>query len=114
MSPTEFRRSLAFLSIVALLGLYVSSASSKTVEAPLLKQIEVAHYQKWTRVNPKPVIFHAAPAEQCAPASLGQLPNLHRDKYITVYVNKVGRQAMLTQEKPVFPQGSVVHFAAEV
>jgi hypothetical protein len=29
-------------------------------------------------------------------------------KYITVYVNEIGKAAMLTRQKPVFPVGSVL------
>jgi hypothetical protein len=34
--------------------------------------------------------------------------NPHRDKYFTVYVNDLGRQAMLGQKNPKFPEGSVI------
>ena len=34
--------------------------------------------------------------------------NPHRDKFITVYVNDIGRQAMMEQKAPRFPQNSVI------
>ena len=34
--------------------------------------------------------------------------NPHHEKYITVYVNAVGRPAMMEQAKPSFPEGSVI------
>jgi hypothetical protein len=34
--------------------------------------------------------------------------NPHRDKYFTVYVNGAGREAMLRQKAPIFPEGSVI------
>jgi hypothetical protein len=34
--------------------------------------------------------------------------NPHRNKYFTVYVNEVGREAMLNQKNPKFPEGSVI------
>jgi hypothetical protein len=34
--------------------------------------------------------------------------NPHRDKYFTVYVNEVGREAMLRQKTPIFPERSVI------
>ena len=34
--------------------------------------------------------------------------NPHRDKFITVYVNDIGRHAMMQEKVPRFPQGSVI------
>jgi hypothetical protein len=34
--------------------------------------------------------------------------NPHRDKFVSVYVNETGRQAMMTQLHPEFPLGSVI------
>jgi hypothetical protein len=34
--------------------------------------------------------------------------NPHTDKFITVYVNDLGRKAMLEMKNPTFPQGSVI------
>lgn len=98
---------LATVLLAALPGVCVCGAALGTTEATLLTQSHVAQYRRWTRVNPRPVIFHAADARQCA-VFTNQMPSIHRDKYITVYVNEVGKHAMLTQEKPAFPVGTVI------
>ena len=103
----HLRRLFAVLLLAALFVVNVCGSSRGTTEKPLLTRTDVTQYQQWTRVNPKPVIFHAADAGQCQ-VYPQQSPSLHRDKYITVYVNEVGKRAMLTQEKPSFPCGSVI------
>ncbi len=72
----------------------------------------VEGYKQWTRVNPIPAVFHSQIAIQCAPVTTGQSKmeegNPHRDKFITVYVNDIGRHAMMEEKVPRFPQGSVI------
>lgn len=72
----------------------------------------VAGYKQWTRVNPVPALMHSQIATLCAPATarLGRMDqgNPHRDKFITVYVNEIGRRAMMEERVPRFPQGSVI------
>ncbi len=69
-------------------------------------------YKTWTRVNPVPAVFHSRIAIQCARPTAEQskmeAENPHRDKFITVYVNEVGRHAMMEERTPVFPQGSII------
>lgn len=69
-------------------------------------------YKRWTRVNPEPKLVPSQTAALCAPASVAvsqtDLVSPHRDKYVTVYVNDIGRPAMQEQLKPVFPEGSIV------
>jgi len=66
----------------------------------------IAVYKQWTRVNPEPARIPGRSATLCAVAGLGPAP--HDDKYITVYVNDVGRHAMLEEKTPHFPQGSII------
>jgi hypothetical protein len=72
----------------------------------------VAGYKQWTRVNNEPRMVPAPAAVLCAPATA--IPtdmdrgNPHRDKFVVVYVNDIGRAAMMEQLKPIFPQGSIV------
>lgn len=73
----------------------------------------VAGYKGWTRVNPEPAVFHSHIAIQCYMPSpeqsrLEHEQNPHRNKFVTVYVNDVGRRAMLEEKKPRFPVGSLV------
>ncbi len=55
----------------------------------------IAGYKQWTRVNPVPDVFHSQIAIQCVMPTVQQSQmekaNPHRDKFITVYVNNIGR-----------------------
>ncbi|MBI3649827.1 MAG: cytochrome P460 family protein [Acidobacteria bacterium] len=70
---------------------------------------EFSTYKQWTRVNTKPWKMAANIAVMCAPAP-AQLKNdsPHHDKYLLVYVNEAGRQAMRSPSSPQFPPGSVI------
>ena len=67
----------------------------------------IAGYKQWTRVNPDPARVAAQVSRLCAIATLPG-PDPHLDKYITVYVNAIGRHAMMEEKKPHFPEGSVI------
>ena len=72
----------------------------------------IGGYKQWTRVNPEPEFVPDRLAIQCAAVVPNQLEmekaNPHKDKFITVYVNRFGTKAMMNDKKPVFPQGSVI------
>src|SRR6185503_1607522 len=63
---------------------------------------DISQYKSWTLVNPTPVKMEFAVAQLCA--AMGP-HNPHRNKFISVYVNEIGKQAMTTQLTPTFPQG---------
>lgn len=68
---------------------------------------QVLKYKSWTTVNPEPAKLDALRASDCADA--GNPPDTpHKDKYIRVYVNEVGQEAMLRTKEPKFPVGSIV------
>jgi hypothetical protein len=74
---------------------------------------EIAGYRNWTKVNPQPFLMAAASAFSCqAPTPPIPHPpgveNPHADKFITVYVNDLGKQAMMEMRNPDFPKGSVI------
>lgn len=75
---------------------------------------EIEGYKNWTKVNSVPQLMPERVAWSCALWSAGKgviidgPANPHRDKYFTVYVNEVGRRAMLNQKQPKFPEGSVI------
>jgi hypothetical protein len=75
---------------------------------------EIRGYREWTLVNTEPAVMDMSTAILCAPADVrgrdiaGQQANPHKDKFIKVFVNDVGRGAMLTERVPQFPRGSVV------
>jgi len=84
----------------------------KTVKTPpktLEEKDEVAGYKKWTKVNDKVEIMESDVAVMCAPATTQLRPkNPHKDKFINVYINSIGKDEMLTKKNPKFPIGTVV------
>ena len=73
---------------------------------------EIAGYRDWFKVNRTPAVMQARTALDCAAPTSGNRiygpANPHHEKYITVYVNELGRTAMMEQAKPSFPEGSVI------
>jgi len=69
----------------------------------------IAGYQHWTKVNPEPVQMDQQVAAMCGPAYI-ITSNLgpHQAKFITVYVNDLGRHAMTEELNPRFPIGTVI------
>lgn len=71
---------------------------------------EIAEYTGWRKANPGPYFVPNRTAVLCA-APLPQPksnPNPHEDKFITVYVNEIGRQALTEAVEPKFPVGSII------
>lgn len=114
---------IAIIAICLLCGLgfivrqYVVSAdlstpASEPPVATIVKEIE--GYRNWTKVNPVPVFMRARVAQDCKAlftvkgVPLDRSDNPHRDKYFTVFVNDIGKEAMLGQKSPAFPVGSVI------
>ena len=69
---------------------------------------EVAGYKNWTKVNDKAEIMESDVAIMCAPATQLGPKNPHKDKFINVYINSIGKDEMLTKKNPQFPVGTVV------
>lgn len=94
----------AFISQTGLAAIKsVQTNSPAPVATPNLSD-----YTKWGAVNPKPVFIPSASAAPCAPAlPPGSPGDPHEDKYINVYVNPVGRPAMLAGNTR-FPAGSII------
>lgn len=90
--------------------------SERVTTETLTTQIKGAElivgYQKWTRVNGEPAILPSQIAIQCAAPTFAQREleanNPHRDKFVVVYVNDIGREAMMTAKRPKFPEGSII------
>src|SRR5689334_14810417 len=106
---------LAAICLVLLLGAAITLRSRSPETARSTDDTQnagdkvIAGYRQWTRVNPKPAMVSAQVAELCAPASAPNPNGPHGpDKYITVYVNEIGRHAMMEEKTPQFPQGSVI------
>ena len=83
-----------------------SRASGPDITQAVTNEV-IAGYRKWTRVNHQPQQVPAQVAQLCAPAFAPTSPH-GSDKYITVYVNEIGRHAMMEEKTPHFPQGSVI------
>ena len=72
----------------------------------------IAGYKSWTRVNREPQNIPSRIAIQCSMPTREEWSlekqNPHRDKFVVVYVNSIGRNAMMEQKWPRFPEGSVI------
>lgn len=68
---------------------------------------KIAGYKTWNLVNPKPVVMDKTVAVMCAPANMLP-PSPHADKYISVYVNDIGKHSMLDKKMPKFPVGTII------
>ena len=69
---------------------------------------EILKYKNWTVVNSEPVKLDPIMSVLCAAAVKSSPDTPHRDKYIRVYVNDVGKDAMLKARNPKFPAGTIV------
>ncbi len=110
---TNFRIKLSVLTLMIFIivganhspwMLQHSASSIKVDETDSTLNI-LSKYRAWTLVNPVPVKMEPAVAFMCA-AAPRRSP--HEDKFVSVYVNETGRQAMMTQLSPKFPQGSMI------
>lgn len=86
-------------------------ASNKTAsEAQNLAQL--AGYKHWTRANKKPALELSQTALLCRSVTAAELEqektNPHNDKYIVVYVNDIGKHALLRETKPTYPVGTLI------
>ena len=98
---------LLLIPMLAMLGCAVTTnSSSKPPETGDLTNL--AEYRKWTLVNPTPQLMDPLPSISCAiiPGREKSSPHLH--KYISVFVNPLGREAMMTKRSPKFPVGSMI------
>jgi hypothetical protein len=105
-------------SLILLAGLLGCASLFASQQGKAPRKVEpsgselVAAYKQWTRVNPVPEPVSARIAVQCAPPTATQTAmerdSPHRDKFITVYVNDIGRTAMMEEAQPHFPVGSII------
>ena len=108
--------SFGLLIAIGLSITYIASRSSSPSVAQPIGRVddqvkEIAGYRSWSKVNNEPQVMPRITATLCAPVSDTRADdpnNPHRNKFVTVYVNDIGRQAMLEQVKPRFPIGSVI------
>jgi hypothetical protein len=103
------------LAIFAFSGALKAEAIPARVEETKPPQVSEIHgYRDWTKVNPQPVpITSELVAALCrAPTPINIAHDAqrspHAGRLITVYVNELGRQAMMTERNPQFAVGSVI------
>lgn len=112
----------ASLVLFAIAGVAVGIAFSGTTPTQIIEkraeeskppQINEIHgYKSWTLVNPQPVFISPKVSTLCAvkfPVNPSdEVDNPHLRKLISVYVNDLGRRAMMNERSPKFPVGSVI------
>lgn len=87
----------------------------KTPKKVIKGKDEVVGYKTWTKVSKENFIMEPAVGIACA-APVRAVPikgsdeenSPHKDHYINVYVNAIGKNEMLTKKNPKFPVGTVV------
>lgn len=91
----------------------ISAAQTKEKGISKIEEVkEIRGYKSWTKVNPKPLRL-PTPLDGLCRMPMGRdfietSSNPHRQKYFTVYVNDIGRSAMMNEKIPKFPEGSVI------
>ena len=98
--------SLLFIPVLAMLGCAVVSRSAPSVPEPDLASL--SNYRQWTLVNPTPQFMEPASAISCAVITGRQESSPHLNKYVSVFVNPIGSEQMMTKLSPKFPVGSVI------
>lgn len=93
------------LALATILSIALST-SSKSSTKP---EEDFWQYKQWTKVNQTPTRMADFVAIQCAAPNLKITSNKnpHLDKFITVYVNDIGKAAMFS-DSPKFPVGSII------
>ena len=80
--------------------------ASSQESAPKVSEID--GYRSWHLVNKEPVLIEPALSFLCAQIITKEPPSPHAMKYIRVYVNDIGKEAMLSEQPMVFPVGSII------
>jgi Cytochrome P460 len=123
--------------LIALVSLGINALKSASGTFPVYASVEargddpeqvmalLAKYRTWTLVNPEPMMMDRVVSQMCAlpmrdtaavpaPADPNRNKfrykpaNPHQNKFLSVYVNETGREAMMTRLSPEFPQGSLI------
>ena len=107
----------SLLCLLIVIGLFVGYVTIRSSSLSPVQPVaaagepvkEIAGYRSWTKINSVPQLMPDRVAALCAPVTaLPAAKNPHQNKYLTVYVNELGRKAMLEQLRPVFAEGSVI------
>jgi len=68
---------------------------------------QILKYKTWTAVNREPAQLDSMVGAACASAVKPVVPP-HAGKFVRVYVNDLGRTAMLEAKNPQFPAGTII------
>src|SRR5215510_8248104 len=99
-------KNLLLITALAIIICAIVGQSSPSAEESDLASL--AKYRQWTLVNPTPQLMEPLAAASCAMIPGRQEPSPHLHKYISVFVNPVGREEMMTRQSPKFPVGSII------
>ena len=81
-----------------------SSIKDSSFDLVSLKS-QITNYKSWTAVNAQPAKMSPVTSLMCSsPAASAP----HADKYLRVYVNDAGRDAMFQTTNPRFPVGTII------
>jgi hypothetical protein len=106
MNRSKLKHFLLFLPALAMVGCAVASKSSPSV--PVSDLLTLAKYRQWTLVNPTPQLMAPASAISCAITVGRDQSSPHVNKYVSVFVNPVGRDQMMSKQDPRFPVGTMI------
>jgi hypothetical protein len=103
-------RSFIIPSIAAGAAILVLAAAAEPGKKSIRKPVPpLTETQKWTKVNPSPLLLPTALNTLCRPITrIETVENPHRNRYFTVYVNKAGTAAMRARKPEAFPRGSII------
>jgi Cytochrome P460 len=116
----KMRKVIPFVLAVSIVGIatiwaYISTPMSSfaTLPQPSIDVSDLNNPKKWYKVNQVPYSISQQVNELCAPLNpdriaTRQSKNPHDLKAITVYVNKIGTEAMISAKSMLFPTGAVI------
>jgi cytochrome P460 len=103
---------LAMISCLIAAGAFCNLTAHSQSPAPTHSSFDleslksrVLNYKTWNLVTPQPAKMRPVVSQMCA--SVAPQPP-QADKYLRVYVNDVGRDAMFQATNPKFPVGSII------
>jgi len=99
---------IAFVVVPVLAVLGYAAVTYSSPNAPDGDLANLAQYRQWTLVNPTPQLMEPVAANLCARAIGREEGSPHLHKYISVFVNSVGREQMMTKQNPKYPVGSMI------
>jgi hypothetical protein len=109
MKTTRFGK-LLLVPVVAVICWVVVTRSAPGHQPPAPDpDLEIlAKYKTWKLVNPTPELMEPVPAISCGRVAGRDEGSPHLHKYVSVYVNSTGKDAMMKMAWPKYPIGSMI------